>query len=111
YLHDTPQKNLFQRETRAYSHGCIRMADPFDFAYALLSAQTDDPKGYFQSILATGKETKVELETHVPVHIIYRTAFTDDHGRAEFRRDIYGRDAKIWEALSQAGVTLGAVQG
>ncbi|MGD9866250.1 MAG: murein L,D-transpeptidase, partial [Pseudodonghicola sp.] len=96
YLHDTPQKNLFQRETRAYSHGCIRLADPFDFAYALLSAQTDDPKGYFQSILATGKEAKVELETHVPVHIIYRTAFTDDHGRAEFRRDIYGRDAKIW---------------
>ncbi len=111
YLHDTPQKHLFQRETRAYSHGCIRLADPFEFAYALLSAQTDDPRGLFHSVLNTGQETKVELEKHVPVHIIYRTAFTNAQGRAEFRRDVYGRDAKIWSALEQAGVALAAVQG
>jgi murein L,D-transpeptidase YcbB/YkuD len=111
YLHDTPQKNLFGREVRAFSHGCIRLADPFDFAYALLAPQVDDPKAYFKSILDTGKETKVMLKTPVPVHLIYRTAFTDGRGRAEFRRDVYGRDAKIWDALQQAGVTLGAVQG
>jgi len=111
YLHDTPQKHLFKREVRAFSHGCIRLADPFDFAYALLAAQSDDPRGLFHSILKTGRETKVELEQHVPVHIIYRTAFTSDRGRAEFRRDVYGRDAKIWSALQQAGVALGSVQG
>ncbi|TDK45067.1 L,D-transpeptidase family protein [Antarcticimicrobium luteum] len=111
YLHDTPQKHLFKREVRAFSHGCIRLAEPFEFAYALLAAQSDDPQGLFHSILKTGRETKVELEKHVPVHIIYRTAFADDRGRAEFRRDVYGRDARIWAALSRAGVALGPVQG
>ncbi len=111
YLHDTPAKNLFGREVRAYSHGCIRLADPFDFAYALLAKQTGDPQGFFQSKLATGTEQTVYLKEPVPVHIIYRTAFADGRGEVQFRRDIYGRDGRIWSALSQAGVALRAVQG
>ncbi len=111
YLHDTPQKNLFAREVRAYSHGCIRLADPFDFAYALLAKQTSNPESYFKSVLNTGKETKVELDKPVPVHLIYRTAFTNAKGQTQYRRDIYGRDAKIWSALSQAGVAMRAVRG
>ncbi|MDU9003287.1 L,D-transpeptidase family protein [Sedimentitalea todarodis] len=111
YLHDTPSKSLFDREVRAFSHGCIRLADPFDFAYALLARQSDDPKGKFQRILKSGRETKVMLDMPVPVHIIYRTAVIDPKGKAEYRRDVYGRDAKIWKALENAGVTLGAVQG
>ena len=111
YLHDTPAKNLFARESRAFSHGCIRLADPFDFAYALLARQDDDPKAFFKSMLNTGQERKVELEQPVPVHLIYRTAMTDEKGRIEYRRDVYGRDAKIWEALSTAGVALDRVQG
>ncbi len=111
YLHDTPSKSLFKREVRAFSHGCIRLADPFDFAYALLAVQRDDPKPYFQSVLKSGRETKIVLENPVPVHLIYRTAFTSERGQMEFRRDVYGRDAKIWDALSAAGVALGEVQG
>ena len=111
YLHDTPQKHLFAREVRAYSHGCIRLADPFDFAYALLAAQTDDPEGYFQRVLKTGTETQVNLEKPVPVHLIYRTALTNERGQIEYRRDVYGRDARIWQALSEAGVVLPDVQG
>ncbi|MFT6024023.1 MAG: murein L,D-transpeptidase YcbB/YkuD [Ascidiaceihabitans sp.] len=111
YLHDTPAKNLFGREVRAYSHGCVRLADPFDFAYALLAKQTSDPKGFFQSKLATGKEQRVNLKSPVPVHIIYRTAFTNAKGHTQYRRDIYGRDARIWNALQKAGVALRAVQG
>lgn len=111
YLHDTPAKNLFGREVRAYSHGCVRLADPFDFAYTLLARQTRNPEQYFQNILATGKETRVDLNDPVPVHLIYRTAFTTPKGRTHFRRDIYGRDTKIWNALSQAGVALRAVRG
>ncbi|WP_199252597.1 L,D-transpeptidase scaffold domain-containing protein [Chachezhania sediminis] len=110
YLHDTPQKNLFDRNVRAYSHGCIRLADPFDFAYALLSAQTDTPEEDFQRILKTGRETRVNLEQPVPVHLDYRTAFTDQRGHLQFRRDIYGRDARIWQALSNAGVALDTVR-
>jgi murein L,D-transpeptidase YcbB/YkuD len=111
YLHDTPAKNLFARETRAYSHGCIRLADPFDFAYALLAKQTSDPEGFFQSKLASGKEVQVNLQHPVPVHIIYRTAFVNGKGQIQYRRDVYGRDARIWQALSEAGVALRDVQG
>lgn len=111
YLHDTPAKSLFERETRDYSHGCIRVQKPFELAYELLSPQEADPKGKFHSILNTGRETRVNLEREVPVHIIYRTAFTSAKGHMQYRRDVYGRDAKIWDALGKAGVSLHAVQG
>lgn len=110
YLHDTPAKSLFQRDMRAFSHGCIRLHQPFEFAYEILSKEVEDPKGFFHSKLNTGSEIKVVLDTKIPVHIIYRTAFTDPRGRTQFRRDVYGRDAKIWDALSKAGVSLAAVR-
>ncbi|MDF1855787.1 L,D-transpeptidase family protein [Pseudooceanicola sp.] len=111
YLHDTPSKSLFARESRAFSHGCIRLADPFDFAYALLAVQEADPEPFFQSILRTRRETLVPLEQPIQVHLIYRTAVTQAKGRINFRRDVYGRDAAIWEALARAGVSLNSVQG
>ncbi len=111
YLHDTPAKNLFSREVRAFSHGCVRLADPFDFAYALLAKQVDDPEAYFKERLDTGRETVVPLETQVPVHLAYRTAITQPKGRINFRADVYGRDAKIFNALVKAGVVLRAVRG
>ncbi len=111
YLHDTPSKSLFKRETRAFSHGCIRLSDPFDFAYALLAKQSNDPKAEFHRHLKTGVESVVQLKQQVPVHIIYRTAFTQAKGPINFRRDVYGRDARIWNGLAKAGVVLRAVQG
>ena len=111
YLHDTPAKSLFGREVRAFSHGCIRLNDPLDFAYALLARQTANPQSFFQNILATGDETRVDLKSPVPVHIVYRTAFTNVTGSLQFRRDVYGRDARIWNALAREGVAVRAVQG
>lgn len=111
YLHDTPAKNLFSREVRAYSHGCIRLHQPFDFAYTLLAKQTSDPQGFFKSKLNTGAETRVNLKEPVPVHIVYRTAFVDAAGNVNFRRDVYGRDARIFSALTNAGVQMRAVGG
>ncbi len=111
YLHDTPQKSLFAREVRAFSHGCIRLAQPFEFAYALLAKQEEDPKAFFHRVLNTGKETKVNLDKPVPVHLIYRTAYIGPKGEVQYRRDVYDRDRKIWEALQKAGVVLPDVQG
>lgn len=111
YLHDTPSKSLFEREVRAFSHGCIRLQRPFDFAYALLARQTDDPVGTFRRHLNTGAETVVRLEEHVPVHLVYFTAWPTAKGRIEYRRDVYGRDGRIFDALEQAGVALAAVRG
>jgi len=110
YLHDTPAKNLFSRESRAFSHGCIRLNDPFDFAYALLKKQMNNPEPFFQAKLATHKESVVPLEKPVPVHLVYRTAFTSAKGNMNYRRDIYGRDARIFKALQKAGVVLRAVR-
>ena len=111
YLHDTPQRHLFSREVRAYSSGCVRLYDPHDFAYVLLARQVSDPETYFQRILRSGEQTIVPLDKPIPVHIVYRTAFTEPKGRTQFRRDIYGRDARIWEQMQNAGVSLRAVQG
>ena len=111
YLHDTPAKELFDKEVRAYSHGCIRLADPFDFAYALLAAQSDDPKGLFQSHLDSDRETVVKFDEKLPVHLVYFTAWPTAKGEMTYRRDIYGRDARIFEALTEAGVALRGVQG
>ena len=109
YLHDTPAKNLFGRERRAFSHGCIRLAQPFDFAYTLLARQTSNPKGFFHATLDRGTEATVPLEQHVPVHLVYRTAFTDARGQLHFRPDVYGRDGKIIDALVRAGVAMPAL--
>ena len=106
YLHDTPHKALFAKEKRAFSHGCIRLQEPFKFAYALLAKQSQSPVSDFQDILETGEETIVPLVEPIPVHIIYRTAVTTAEGRIGFRRDVYGRDAIIFSALEEAGVVI-----
>ncbi|WP_371135194.1 murein L,D-transpeptidase [Tabrizicola sp.] len=111
YLHDTPSKSLFDKEVRAYSHGCIRVADPFALAHELLSWQTDNAEAEFEAALKTGKETTVKLKQHLPVHLVYFTAYPDAKGRMTYRRDVYGRDAVLWGALSEAGVELAGVQG
>jgi len=111
YLHDTPQKALFAKEERAYSHGCIRLNDPFDFAYALLAPQTTDPQGEFASHLKTRVESVIKLEVPVPVHLVYFTAYPTAKGEMIYRRDVYGRDARIFEALIEAGVVLDPVGG
>ena len=107
YLHDSPAKSLFGEETRAFSYGCVRLKDPFDFAYALLARQTSDPVGVFQTALKSGKETVIPLEKRIPVHLVYRTAIGSADDRMGYRRDVYGRDGRIWDALEKAGVELG----
>lgn len=111
YLHDTPEKHLFSRETRTYSSGCVRLNDPFDFAYELLSRQEADPKAAFDTVLNTGRQERIFLKEPVPIHLEYRTAFSNPKGRMQYRRDMYGRDASIFEALEKAGVVLPALRG
>lgn len=106
YLHDTPSKSLFNREVRAFSHGCVRVHKPFDFAYELLSRQSSNPKGLFHGFLNTGQEKYVNLKAPVQVIIGYQTVIFDAKGKASYRGDIYGRDAKIAAALKKAGVAI-----
>ncbi len=111
YLHDTPSKDLFANDVRAYSHGCIRVADPFDLAHELLSVQSAEAEAEFERVLVTGSETMVPLEKAVPVHLVYFTAYPTQKGKMSYRRDVYGRDAAILAALQAAGVVIPGVQG
>ena len=106
YLHDTPSKRLFKRDVRAYSHGCVRVEKPHEFAEYLLSGQEAAPMDYFKSILRRGRERRVDLLDPLPVHLTYRSAWIDEQGIEQFRGDIYGRDRKIAQALTRAGVTI-----
>ncbi|MFD2814516.1 L,D-transpeptidase family protein [Paracoccus aerius] len=104
YLHDTPTKHLFQRASRAYSHGCIRIGDPFDLAHALLSRQTPDPQAMFQRALSREDEVWLKLTPAVPVHLVYFTAFPDADGTIRRFEDVYGRDAPLYDAIQKAGL-------
>lgn len=110
YLHDTPSKSLFNRDRRAFSHGCVRIQKPFEFAHKLLEKQTSNPKGAFNAWLKTGKEQYVNLADPVPVYLTYRTVYFGDAKKPTFYADVYGRDKKVFNALSKAGVSLRAVQ-
>lgn len=104
YLHDTPQKNLFDRVSRAYSWGCVRVRDPLRLAEVLLAPQEAEPRAFIDRVLATGRERYVHLDVGVPVHLVYRTLWVDADGVIHTRPDIYGRDEAVLRALRAAGV-------
>lgn len=101
YLHDTPSKNLFDRERRAFSHGCIRLGRPADMAAWLLGGPGSEwTIERINDIIASGERKVVVLEKPVAVHILYRTAVVDpDDNSISFFEDIYGRDRLISKAL------------
>lgn len=92
YFHDTPDKNLFNKENRAYSHGCIRLKDPVQMATFLLQDMPEWTPEKIDSAMNKGKEKWVRLKTPVPVIISYYTAWTNDSGQLQFAEDIYGHD-------------------
>ncbi len=98
YLHDTPTKNLFQRDVRSFSHGCIRVMNPMDFADALLS-YIDGWDADGVAVLFGDRERQVNLDTHIPVHITYFTAVVDADGNVQFKNDIYGHSAAVRQRL------------
>jgi murein L,D-transpeptidase YcbB/YkuD len=98
YLHDTPTKSLFKKDYRAYSHGCMRVMDPWDFADALLSVEPDLTLAALRKLVG-GPERRVNLSRHIPVHVTYFTAWVDDSGALQVRDDIYGLDARMEKAL------------
>lgn len=103
YLHDTPTRRLFDRDRRAYSSGCVRVRDPLRLAALLLAPQMDAPEAFIDRVLAAGRERYVNLDLRIPVHLTYRTAWVDAEGEAQFRADVYGRDALVIEALRANG--------
>ena len=106
YMHDTPSRNLFAQDQRTFSHGCVRLQDPFGFAHLLMSLQTEDPVGFFDRLRALGSEKWIRIKEPIPVYITYRTAWLGDDGDWQFRADVYSRDRKVMAALTADGVSI-----
>jgi len=95
YLHDTPAKSLFSKNKRAFSHGCIRLADAQKMAEYLLRNDPDwDSEKIAQAMNATEQKV-VKLKEKAEVFITYYTAWVDDAGRLNFREDVYGHDKNL----------------
>lgn len=97
YLHDTPSRGLFSADRRAFSHGCVRVDQPFRLAEFVLGDQ-----GYTEErlrrLIGSGERT-IRLTKHLPVHLGYFTVFVDDDGQLQRREDLYGHDGRVKTAL------------
>lgn len=100
YLHDTPAQSLFERDVRAFSHGCVRVGDALGLATALLEAQSDWNRKKVDALVAAGHTVTVPLDRQIPVYVTYFTAEPDDLGGIRFFPDIYGRDPRPVKAGS-----------
>jgi murein L,D-transpeptidase YcbB/YkuD len=98
YLHDTPLKNLFSRDNRRQSHGCVRVQNPRELAALLLQ----QPVAAINQGIALGYTNRRMLPASIAVFMVYQTAFAAPDGTIEFRPDFYERDAEIWQQLQPA---------
>jgi murein L,D-transpeptidase YcbB/YkuD len=99
YLHDTPSGQYFRRIDRAFSHGCVRVEKPLVLAeYVLGAAPGWDAKG-IEAAIDTSRNSAVTVPQPLPVHLFYFTAWVDEQGEVEFRRDLYGLDDLLDRAL------------
>lgn len=101
YLHDTPSKSLFERESRAFSHGCVRVAKPRELAIELLKPDPSWNPARIDKAMHAGKESWYTLKKKVPVYIGYFTAWVDREGQLNFYKDIYQRDESLLKLLTE----------
>lgn len=95
YFHDTPEKELFRKTKRAYSHGCIRLSDPAKLANYLLEEDPQWSPEKIDSAMNAEKEKYVKVKDPVPVLIFYYTTWVNENGTLQFRDDIYDHDENL----------------
>lgn len=99
YFHDTPNRELFNQTNRSFSHGCIRIAEPKKMAMYLLRHDASWTSEKIDSAMHLKKEKWVTIPKPVPVLITYFTAWVDQDGKLNFRKDIYKHDEKMARKL------------
>lgn len=104
YMHDTPQKSFFQRDMRALSHGCVRLAEPRKMAAAVLGITEQDLAGK----IAQGKNQAIQVPQKFPVYVAYFTAWPNKDGHIEYFDDVYKRDAAVEKAFEITSKARGA---
>ncbi|MCW6507029.1 L,D-transpeptidase family protein [Lichenifustis flavocetrariae] len=98
YLHDTNARALFGKEKRAFSHGCVRVDQPFKLAEVLLGPDRGWTEKRVKKMIG-GEERTINLPSPLPIHIVYFTAFVDERGGLQLRDDVYGYSEKVKLAL------------
>jgi len=103
YMHDTPAKDLFSKDNRIFSSGCIRLERPFALLSYLLNGNPEWDLHHTAEVLQSGKLTTIKIKP-LPVYIIYATAWVDRNGVLNFRRDPYGynEDPNLEEMAPEA---------
>jgi len=98
YLHDTPNKALFERDKREFSHGCIRVEDSEFLAQHLLDGWEGEE---LENLIASGRNRQIVLDDPLPVFLLYWTAWVGDDGLLYLREDAYQSDNKMRKALGK----------
>ena len=99
YMHDTPQRELFEQQVRLFSHGCIRVHNPGRLAELLLAEDKGWPAEQVRGLLAQGNNNEVQLQRQIPVHVSYFTAVAGEDGHVNYFSDVYGHDNRVLAAL------------
>lgn len=102
YLHDTPAKSLFNRDSRAFSHGCIRVEKARELALAILKDDKNWNTQKIDAAMNANKEQSYTLKSKIPVYIGYFTAWADENGNVSFYEDIYKRDNRLADLLYES---------
>jgi murein L,D-transpeptidase YcbB/YkuD len=110
YMHDTPERNLFSRTPRTFSHGCMRVENPLKLAETILAYDKGWGRERIAQMVARGSTTDVTLDKTVPVHIVYFTATVDETGKLHSHGDVYGVDSRVASALWGRSVVLASAR-
>jgi murein L,D-transpeptidase YcbB/YkuD len=105
YLHDTPSKELFEKISRSFSSGCIRVEKPIELAEYVLKSDTQWTRESLLAEMDQNTEKTVQLPEPIHVHLLYWTVWVDEDGSIQFRSDVYGRDAMLDRALRKSSPT------
>jgi murein L,D-transpeptidase YcbB/YkuD len=108
YMHDTPQRELFEKTVRTFSHGCVRVQNPGRFAEVLLEEDRGWSAARVRDMMAQGGNVEVTLTKQIPVHIAYFTMVASEDGQVRSFPDIYGHDKRVAAALGGRPMPLEA---
>ena len=109
YMHDTPERHLFNSGVRAFSHGCMRVQNPVRFAEVLLEHDKGWSADKVRSLVPHSNEVK--LTTQIPVHNVYFTAVADETGKVRTAGDLYGSDSRVASALEGRSIAVASRAG
>lgn len=101
FIHDTPDKYMFRSKRRTFSHGCLRLRNPVRLAHLLLKEDKGWDQAHVDDLIANGpNRNAIKIETRIPIHLVYFTAWVDDDGKLRSFRDIYGHEKRVRQALA-----------